>query len=93
MLGHLAELRDRIIKAAAAVAIGTVLCWFLYPAIFEVLVGPPGEELFLLVAGASTRTAISRARLSMAAGSSRRNRSRRSPSGSRSLATAASPWP
>ena len=40
VLGHLTELRDRIIKSAAAVAVGAVACWFLYPAIFDVLVDP-----------------------------------------------------
>ena len=40
VLGHLTELRDRIIKSAAAVAVGAVACWFLYPAIFDVLIDP-----------------------------------------------------
>ncbi len=40
VLDHLSELRDRIVKSAAAVAIGAVVCWFLYPAIFDVLVDP-----------------------------------------------------
>lgn len=40
LLGHLAELRDRILKSLAAVAVGTVVCWFLYPAIFDVLLDP-----------------------------------------------------
>jgi sec-independent protein translocase protein TatC len=40
VLDHLSELRDRIIKSAAAVVVGAVVCWFLYPAIFDVLVDP-----------------------------------------------------
>ncbi len=40
MLEHLAELRDRIVKCAAAIAIGAVIAWFLYPQIFDVLVDP-----------------------------------------------------
>ena len=40
LLEHLAELRDRIVKAVAAIAIGAVASWFLYPAIFDVLLDP-----------------------------------------------------
>lgn len=40
LLDHLAELRNRILKSAAAVALGAVACWFLYPGIFDVLVDP-----------------------------------------------------
>ncbi len=40
MLEHLAELRDRIIKCAVAVALGAVVGWFLYPWIFDLLVDP-----------------------------------------------------
>jgi sec-independent protein translocase protein TatC len=40
IVDHLSELRDRIIKSAAAIAGGAVVCWFLYPAIFDVLVDP-----------------------------------------------------
>lgn len=40
VLDHLTELRDRIIKSVLAVAVGAVVCWFLYPAIFDVLVDP-----------------------------------------------------
>lgn len=40
MLEHLAELRNRIIKCAIAVAIGAAVAWFLYPQIFDVLVDP-----------------------------------------------------
>ncbi len=40
MLEHLAELRDRIIKSALAIAVGAVICWFLYPWISDILVHP-----------------------------------------------------
>jgi sec-independent protein translocase protein TatC len=40
MLEHLYELRDRIIKALVAVAVGAVVAWFLYPQIFELLLDP-----------------------------------------------------
>ena len=40
VLDHLTGLRDRIVKAAVAVALGTIVCWFLYPTIFDVLVDP-----------------------------------------------------
>jgi len=40
LLHHLAELRDRILRSVAAVAVGAVACWFLYPAIFDVLLDP-----------------------------------------------------
>ena len=40
MLEHLAELRDRLIKSAAAIALGAVIGWFLYPQIFDLLVDP-----------------------------------------------------
>jgi len=40
MLEHLAELRDRIIKCAVAIAVGGVIAWFLYPQIFDLLVDP-----------------------------------------------------
>lgn len=40
LLEHLAELRGRILKSVVAVAVGGVACWFLYPAIFDVLLGP-----------------------------------------------------
>jgi len=40
LLEHLAELRDRILRCVAAVAVGAVACWFLYPAIFDLLLDP-----------------------------------------------------
>ena len=40
MVEHLGELRDRIIKSVVAIVVGAVACWFLYPAIFDVLVDP-----------------------------------------------------
>jgi sec-independent protein translocase protein TatC len=40
MLEHLYELRDRIIKCAIAIAVGAVVGWFLYPQIYEILLGP-----------------------------------------------------
>ncbi len=40
MLEHLAELRNRIIKCAIAVAVGAAVAWFLYPQIFDLLVDP-----------------------------------------------------
>jgi sec-independent protein translocase protein TatC len=40
LFDHLAELRDRIIKSVSAVALGAVVCWFLYPAIFDLLLDP-----------------------------------------------------
>jgi sec-independent protein translocase protein TatC len=40
MLEHLYELRDRIIKCAVAIALGSVVAWFLYPQIFDILLNP-----------------------------------------------------
>ncbi|MDZ7676443.1 MAG: twin-arginine translocase subunit TatC [Acidimicrobiales bacterium] len=40
LLAHLAELRDRIIKIAAAVVVGALAGWFLYPVLFDLLVDP-----------------------------------------------------
>ena len=40
MLSHLFELRDRIIKSAVAIVVCAVAGWFLYPLIFDLLVGP-----------------------------------------------------
>ena len=37
---HLVELRDRLIKAAYAVAIGTVLCWLVHDKIFDIVRAP-----------------------------------------------------
>jgi len=40
MLDHLAELRDRLIKCAVAIAVGATAAWFLYPEIFDLLLDP-----------------------------------------------------
>ncbi len=40
LLAHLAELRNRIVKIAIAVALGAVIGWFLYPWIFDILLKP-----------------------------------------------------
>ena len=40
LMEHLAELRNRLIKAAAAVVVGAVACWFLYPFILDFLLAP-----------------------------------------------------
>jgi sec-independent protein translocase protein TatC len=50
---HLAELRNRIITAVVAVAVGLVICFWQFPAILEVLSGPycdlrPLEECVFL---------------------------------------------
>jgi sec-independent protein translocase protein TatC len=48
---HLAELRNRLIKSAIAVAVGAVVGWFLYPYVVEFLVQPykdvqPNAQLY-----------------------------------------------
>ncbi|MEM9465746.1 MAG: twin-arginine translocase subunit TatC [Actinomycetota bacterium] len=45
MIEHLTELRRRLIIAFVSVAVGAVVCWFLYPQIFEVLVRPYCESV------------------------------------------------
>lgn len=40
LMEHLAELRNRLVKMALAVAIGAVISWILYPQIFDVLLNP-----------------------------------------------------
>src|SRR5215218_4642173 len=40
---HIAELRSRLIKVAAAVAIGTLLGWFLFPYLIDFLLRPYHE--------------------------------------------------
>ena len=40
LMEHLVELRGRIVKSAIAVAIGASLGWFVYPAVFDILVEP-----------------------------------------------------
>jgi len=43
LMEHLVELRSRIFKCAIAVAIGAVLGWLVYPAVFDLLVEPLKE--------------------------------------------------
>ena len=69
LLDHLAELRDRIVKIAVAVALGALVAWFLYPQIFDILL-----EAVLRPAGRLGRAT---------ARCSRPSRSRASRSGSR----------
>jgi sec-independent protein translocase protein TatC len=40
LLEHLAELRTRIIRSALAIAVGAIVCWFLYDWLLEVLTDP-----------------------------------------------------
>ena len=40
LMEHLSELRNRIIKIAAAIGLGAIVAWFLYPQIFDLLLGP-----------------------------------------------------
>ncbi|MBT5207156.1 MAG: twin-arginine translocase subunit TatC, partial [Acidimicrobiaceae bacterium] len=40
LLEHLEELRRRLIRSVAAIAIGTVACWILYPQILDLLLEP-----------------------------------------------------
>ena len=40
LMEHLAELRNRLIKSAVAVAVGAVVCWILYPFILDFLLQP-----------------------------------------------------
>jgi sec-independent protein translocase protein TatC len=40
LLEHLYELRDRIIKVAAAIAVGAVVAWLFYPQLFDLLLDP-----------------------------------------------------
>ena len=49
LMEHLAELRNRLIKSAVAVAVGAVICWIFYPFILDFLLEPycqtfPPEE-------------------------------------------------
>ena len=37
LVEHLEELRRRLILAVAAIAVGAVACWILYPQILELL--------------------------------------------------------
>jgi sec-independent protein translocase protein TatC len=45
LVEHLTELRSRLIKCALAVFVGAVICWILYPQIFEVLIDPYCDSL------------------------------------------------
>ena len=55
MIEHLTELRKRLIIAFAAIGVGAVICWILYPQIIEALLRPycesvaEGENCDLLV--------------------------------------------
>ncbi len=40
LVEHLAELRSRLFKAVLAIAVGTVVAWFLYPRILDLLTEP-----------------------------------------------------
>lgn len=40
LVDHLTELRSRLMKCALALAVGAVVCWFLYPQIVEFLTEP-----------------------------------------------------
>lgn len=40
LLDHLRELRNRLVKSAIAIAVGTVVAWFFYQPIFEFLKSP-----------------------------------------------------
>ena len=40
LMGHLVELRSRLIKSALAVFAGAIVCWIFYPQILDVLVDP-----------------------------------------------------
>jgi sec-independent protein translocase protein TatC len=48
LLSHLEELRDRLIRAAAAVLIGTVIAAIFTPQILKLLIAPYGEKLQVL---------------------------------------------
>ena len=40
LMEHLAELRRRLIISFAAIAVGAVICWILYPQIIDFLLKP-----------------------------------------------------
>ncbi len=50
ILEHLAELRDRLLKAVIALAVGVVLGTFLTPRLLRLLVAPLGEQVPLAIA-------------------------------------------
>lgn len=43
LMEHLVELRRRVIVSVVAIALGAVVGWFLYPAVFRVLIRPYNE--------------------------------------------------
>ncbi len=43
LMEHLVELRSRLVKCAIAVALGAIIGWLVYPAIFDLLVEPLKE--------------------------------------------------
>ena len=45
MLGHLAELRRRLIFSLVALGCGALACWFLYPFVVDALLGPYCEVI------------------------------------------------
>jgi len=44
LMDHLTELRTRLVRAALAVAIGSVIAWFLYQPLLNLLLGPLRES-------------------------------------------------
>ncbi len=40
LIEHLTELRSRLIRSFAAIAVGAVVCWFAYPWILEIMLRP-----------------------------------------------------
>jgi sec-independent protein translocase protein TatC len=48
LLGHLEELRDRLVRASAAVLIGTIIAAVFTPQILELLIAPYGQKLQVL---------------------------------------------
>lgn len=43
LMAHLVELRNRLLKVAIAVALGAIVGWLLFPAVFEILTRPIAE--------------------------------------------------
>jgi sec-independent protein translocase protein TatC len=67
LVEHLEELRARLLKAIAAILVGAVVAWILYPQIFDVLIRPlcdvvPPDECRLVITdpvqGLSTRLRV-----------------------------------
>ncbi len=48
LLGHLEELRDRLVKSAAAILVTTVIATIFTPQILEILIAPYGQKLQVL---------------------------------------------